>query len=239
MTPECQLALGHIDRYPLNSLPPGFNFCNPYYWAVTVDSPDGGWGGSLWAYEVTFYAAPSPSGIYGCVTEGGVPASGVEVDLWRLDPSPPDEKLLTTITNPNGIFSFSTQLPTGDNQYYYVRYENNAVASRLAWYETNLTDYQAGSSFHIGDFDIAGIALIAPGDGGTITLPGTFEWTARAGRILQALPVGAVVVGHTSPSVATPIITPRPACGLQHNITHTWRCLSVTFGGGAPYHLMT
>lgn len=50
---------------------------------------------------------------------------------------------------------------------------NGAPAAR------ELTAYTAGSAVEIGNFDIADIALVAPYDGATVSLPYTFQWTPR------------------------------------------------------------
>ena len=175
------IPLGYANSYDLASLPAGFYNCNPYYWAITVNSPDGGWGGSLWAYEVTFYSAASYNGIYGCVTEGGTPANNIQVALHRLDTTsyPWADQLVQTITtDPNGIFSFTGKPDTDANEYYLVRFENSAVGNRVSLYETDLLGgYIAGSSVHIGDLDIADIVLEAPG--GETSLPAVFQWTPR------------------------------------------------------------
>ncbi len=174
--------LGYTSSYPLTTMPAGFNRCNPYYWAVTVDSPDGGWGGSLWAYEVTFYAASSYPGIYGCVTEDSVPQYNVQVQLHRVDTNLypwVDQPVQTKTTGTNGIFSFTDKPATGNNQYYYVFFTNSTDTNRLSTYETQwLGNYTDSSSVHIGDFDIADIVLGTPA-GGTVSLPAVFLWTPR------------------------------------------------------------
>jgi hypothetical protein len=171
--------LGQTDSYRLTGLPPGFNYCNPYFWAITVNSPDGGWGGSLWAYQVTFYAQPSYSGIYGCVTDGGMPASGVSVMLLRWNSMTEEKTWMSTESTLNGVFSFTGVPGTQANDYYYVQYTNIANPNRVAVYETKLlADYEAGSLEHIGDFDIANIELGAP-DGILASPPYVFQWTPR------------------------------------------------------------
>jgi hypothetical protein len=172
--------LGYTSSFTLNSLPSGFDHCNPYYWAITVESPDGGRGGSLWGWEVTFYTAASYAGIYGCVTEAGAPKSGVSVSLRRYNSlTDGDVPAGTVSTNASGIFAFTSKPDTGAYEYYYVRFENSGSANQVLLYETDLLGgYEAGSSVHIGDFDIADIVLEGP-NGGTVSLPAVFQWMPR------------------------------------------------------------
>jgi hypothetical protein len=140
----------------------------------------------FWYYAVTFYPT-TPSGIHGCVAESGVPKSGIPVVLYRFNSSTQvDEELATTNTNASGYFAFTGRPTLGATEAYFVKYQNSgSQTNRLwNWYTRAIDAYTAGSSVHIGDFDIANVALLAPADGSTVNLPETFSWTPRPG--LQA-----------------------------------------------------
>jgi hypothetical protein len=56
---------------------------------------------------------------------------------------------------------------------------SQGVGTLLYWTTRSLSDYTAGSSVHIGDFDLADVALASPPDRATVTLPAEFRWTPR------------------------------------------------------------
>ena len=168
---------GYTGSYNLSSMPAGFQYCNPYFWGVTVNSPDGGYGISYWAYLLSIHQS-ALAGIHGCVTENGVPVSGIEVDLFRWTGSTP--VYLTSTTTSNGYYNFTGQGSlTGDDEYF-VDYWNETNTTRLreAW-TNSLTSYIADSAAFIGDFDIKNIPLYLPGDSVVTSLPATFDWDAR------------------------------------------------------------
>jgi hypothetical protein len=61
-----------------------------------------------------------------------------------------------------------------------VRYLNTpGTPGRLLGWQTWWIRHYSGCDLHAGDFDIADIALVSPGDGATVSLPRTFYWTPR------------------------------------------------------------
>jgi len=125
--------------------------------------------------------AKPPGTIYGLVTDGGVAASNVTLELHRLNVNTfVDTPLGTTLTNATGFFAFTNQSSLPLDNVYYVRYVNPGNTARLwRWYTRPLDTYVPGSVVHIGDFDIANIALSSPTHGAYVNLPETFTWVRR------------------------------------------------------------
>jgi len=169
--------LGYTGSYNLSSLPAGFQYCNLYVWAIALHSPDGGSGYSYWAYTLTLHQS-ALAGIHGCVTENGVPVSGVEVDLSRWTGS--DVEYRGTATTSNGYYSFTGQPGLEGGQGYWVDYWNPSNPNRLsqAW-TRSLTSYDVGSTAFLGDFDIKNIPLTLPVNNVITGLPTTFQWDDR------------------------------------------------------------
>lgn len=124
---------------------------------------------------------PPGGDLWGLVTDGGVPASGVPIDLWLYNGSV-GSKLVTVTTNASGRYDFWRLPGLGAGQKYGVEYYNQNDPNHLFYWDTrDLTTYTANTSVNIGNFDIADIDLIAPASGMTVTLPYTFTWTPRPG----------------------------------------------------------
>ena len=119
-------------------------------------------------------------GISGRVALSSTPTAGVSLELGFYNGSS-WSTLATTTTGADGGFSFTGVPSLGPGQKYDVRYENlTGTPGRLRiWGTRELTSYAAGSEVEIGNFDIADIALVAPADGATVSLPYTFQWTPR------------------------------------------------------------
>lgn len=131
----------------------------------------------------TITPTPSPTptrvGIYGRVTKGGAPVADVQVKLrsWTgrtyLD-------ITSVTTDLDGWFAFTgiPSVPSGE-QYSVYCGSPPGPDTLLMWQTRSLTAYSAGSTVHIGDFDIADVALIAPANNATMSLPAEFQWTPR------------------------------------------------------------
>jgi hypothetical protein len=170
--------VGYASSYTLGSLPAGFQYCNPYFWGVKVNSPDGGWGMSYYVYLVTLHQT-ALSGIHGCVTEDGTPRSDVPVKLWRYN-SPNNWSSWNATTNSSGYFQFTGKSGVSSPQFYLVEYYAASAGSRIGVYDTRtLTPYTGSSSAFIGDFDIDNILLSWPNSGANVNLPETFQWMRR------------------------------------------------------------
>lgn len=91
--------------------------------------------------------------------------------------------IMTTTTAADGAYTFIGAPSLTAGQWYYVGYTNSGLdPTRLfSWSTRTLTSYTAGSDVNIGNFDIAAISLVAPGNGATVSLPATFQWTPRPG----------------------------------------------------------
>jgi 5-hydroxyisourate hydrolase-like protein (transthyretin family) len=120
-----------------------------------------------------------PSGIYGYVTNKGVPAEGVPVNLERISGSV-WSYVKTTYTQIDGSFAFTTAPSLASGQRYAVDFYGS-TSNQLGYWATKRVDtYAAGSTVHIGDFDIANVDLLTPTNGVSVTLPYTFQWTPRS-----------------------------------------------------------
>lgn len=120
----------------------------------------------------------SPSGIYGTVTDNGVPAAGVELTLQRVTGSL-WSTVDTTYTQADGSFAFTTALSLASGQRYAVDFYGSTPNQLGYWVTKRIDTYAAGSTVHIGDFDIANVDLLTPANGMSVTLPYTFQWTPR------------------------------------------------------------
>jgi hypothetical protein len=120
-------------------------------------------------------------GIYGRVTDGGVAAPNVALELHRLNVNTFADTLQgTTLTNASGYYVFTNQSSLPLDHVYYVKYTNPGDPARLwRWYTSPLDTYTYGSAVNIGDFDIADIALSSPSHGAYVDLPETFTWVRR------------------------------------------------------------
>ncbi len=121
-------------------------------------------------------------GIYGSVTLNGSPAASRTVLLRRYDASIGTwSTAATTTTRSDGGFTFygTPSLDTGD--IYYVAYSNSTQQPGLLWFWASAyqRSFTAGGTLNIGTFDIADVALTAPGNGSATGMPVTFTWTRR------------------------------------------------------------
>jgi hypothetical protein len=126
------------------------------------------------------YQPPPPRGIYGLVTQNGVPTAGITVTLQLREGS--DTILVESVTtDANGNYSFLNAPTLGSGQRYFVFYPNaENVASRLSFWAGFLIDgYTAGDEVPGTDFDIANITLVNPPPAAVVTLPTTFTWNPR------------------------------------------------------------
>lgn len=123
------------------------------------------------------------AGIFGFVTQAGLPVNNVSLTLRKLVGSTSQDLAITT-TNGDGYYQFLDQDPLSSGQYYQVIYNNyllvEPIPGRLAWWKTKMvTPSLKGQWIPIGNFDIADIVLGDPPDGNKLPLPVTFNWTRR------------------------------------------------------------
>ncbi len=137
-------------------------------------------------------AGKSNRGIYGTIYANGAPVKDVVVELRKINTlelagtifNAIPTTVASTTTDLNGNYSF-TGMPLivdyPDHKLYYaVHYTNPSDTddTRIRNWQTRWlrsTAYNQTSEFHIGDFDIADVSLLDPGDNATITLPYTFK----------------------------------------------------------------
>ncbi|HEX7974940.1 MAG TPA: hypothetical protein VF498_11060 [Anaerolineales bacterium] len=137
-------------------------------------------------------AALAVKGIYGRVTLNGANASGVAIELCSYYGSTcttpitttagvTTTAIISTVTDLSGDYSFNKALSLASGQKYQVRYRNTSFTTGrlLYWISPSVITYTAGSNLKMGTFDIADVALVAPSNGITATLPYTFTWKVR------------------------------------------------------------
>jgi hypothetical protein len=120
-------------------------------------------------------------GIHGVVTLNGRPVAGVSLSLRFYNGTSWSTRAIT-ITNQEGIYSFTNIPALFPGQLYYVRYINPSTFGdgRLGFWATReISFYAARSDVNIGNFDIADITLLNPEPGAVISLPITFQWARR------------------------------------------------------------
>jgi hypothetical protein len=118
-------------------------------------------------------------GIYGRVTENGVPASGIALDLRFYNGSSWSTAASTT-TAADGTYRFLKPASLTSGQFYYVRYLNTTTPGRLfTWHTPAIGNYVQGTPIPLKDFDIADVGLVQPASG-EVPVPQTFQWTPRA-----------------------------------------------------------
>lgn len=118
------------------------------------------------------------SGIYGRVTLNGAPAGGIFLKLRSWTGSTYLDVASTT-SDASGHFSFVGAPSVPNGQRYSVNCGGQGAGTLLYWNTRSLSDYTTGSSVHIGDFDLADVALVSPADRATVSLPTEFRWTPR------------------------------------------------------------
>ena len=125
-------------------------------------------------------AAKPLIGIQGHVTLNGSPVAGVFLELRRYDGQAYSTQA-STFTDQSGFYNFDQAPSLGPGQSYYVRYLNLAGTLGQLWFwgTQNINSYTAGAGVVAGNFDVADIALAAPPDHSTMTLPIMFQWTPR------------------------------------------------------------
>jgi hypothetical protein len=123
----------------------------------------------------------SPARIWGIVTDSGVPAAGIQLDLFLHTPQ--GSSLVAAVaTDASGLYSFYAVPGVMFPSYYGVEYHNDVDPTRLRSWTIAFGPYAAGTNYHLRDFDIADIELVSPASGTTVFMPPaiTFSWTPRA-----------------------------------------------------------
>jgi hypothetical protein len=124
---------------------------------------------------------PRPSqGLFGRVTVNGAPGANFPLSLRFMNGNS-WSTIANTTTQSDGWYSFTGVPSLNPGQAYYVLYQNPDLNTTWlwAWHTRSIGSYTAGGAVHMGDFDLADIALITPGDGVSVHLPATFRWLRR------------------------------------------------------------
>ena len=119
-------------------------------------------------------------GIYGRVTQNGVSAAGIQLDLRFFD-GYAWSTLLSTTTNVYGMYGFPEAPSLFPGQYYYVLYQNpEDNPNRLwTWHTRSIGPYTSGDSVLIGNFDVATVNLVSPPSNVSLKFPVVFSWGQR------------------------------------------------------------
>jgi len=181
-------------------------------------------------YLPVLFKAEPPRSLYGTVTENGTPAAGVSLSLQLRNGgnwTPP-----TTITNSDGSYAFTDVPGLNSGQSYYVLYKNSSKSgspNRLwTWHTKSVGTYAAGSTVHMGDFDLATIPLVSPPNDTTVQLPYTFQWTPRPGT-----PSDSYEFNLLDPTDFDPYFWTDPPVGFVGS--YTLNSLPSGFSSGSPY----
>lgn len=138
-------------------------------------------GADLFTYLPAIISQPTaPRGIYGLITQDGVPAAGITVTL-QLRQGNNVTPVMAVTTDANGNYAFLDAPSLGSGQRYFVFYPNaENVASRVSFWTGFLIDsYTAGEELPGTDFDIANITLFSPPPASVVTVPTIFIWNPR------------------------------------------------------------
>jgi hypothetical protein len=121
----------------------------------------------------------APPILAGRVTHNGAAAAGVPLSLWFYNGANWSE-ISSTTTNSAGQYAFAPPGSLLPGQKYVVEFYNESNSSRLYYWDTReLTTYEANTFAHMGDFDIADVALASPASGSVVSMPRTFSWNKR------------------------------------------------------------
>jgi hypothetical protein len=154
-------------------------------------------------------------GIYGQVSLGNMgPWADVALDL-RFFNGAAWSTIASTMTDSDGIYSFKNVPSLQPGQRYYVRYLNTANQAFLyTWHTRPITVYSAGQQVHAGDFNIAGLDLVAPYSGADEDFPVEFSWWLRSGQITDSYELNLF-----EPQTGSPYFYTDPPLGFVSSYT--------------------
>lgn len=166
-------------------------------------------------YYLYFPFVPKQTdGIYGRVTQNGVPAANIVLSMRYFD-GVSSSTIATTTTDADGYYHFRN-IPslTGTKKDYHVRYQNPGPdLDRLwSWSTRVITSYVGGTDVAIGNFDLANISLVDPAPSSTIALPYRFQWTPR-----PATPTDSYEVDFFDPVDRNPWVWTNPPLGYVNS----------------------
>lgn len=176
----------------------------------------------------------STPGIYGRVLNNGTAIGGISLSL-RFYNGSTWSSYSTTTTAADGTYGFTGLPSLTSGQYYYVKFQNTAVASggnsNYLWYRGSpyLSSYAAGNRITNADMDIANIPMTAPPNGSTVSLPYMFQWTPRTSAPsdsyeLDLYDASGTPYWYTNPSLgyaASYTLNSRPS-GFTTGVGYNW-----------------
>ena len=119
-------------------------------------------------------------GIHGRITYNDQPIAGITLSLRKFTNSN-EVTVATTTTDSQGYYLFKNVPTLTGGYHYYVRYGPNSTNDSFVsiWFGPDRALYQAGSTLHGGDFDIANSLQTSPANQANLALPVTFTWAKR------------------------------------------------------------
>lgn len=98
----------------------------------------------------------------------------------------------------------------------------------LLWDGREITSYTAGDIVFGGNFDIANISLVSPGEGATVKIPVTFDWDARGISgdehiwLMKDPDAPYVLASSGSLGTSTEYTLEGPPAGLEYGREYIW-----------------
>ena len=116
--------------------------------------------------------------IGGYVAQGGLPAVGASIQVRRLTPS---GSILVTTKQTDGNGRYDAVVPMlAAGQVYWIQFVGSSPERLLWWSARPYVDPATmGLDVEMPTFDVAGITQVAPSHNQNVSLPYTFQWTAR------------------------------------------------------------
>jgi hypothetical protein len=195
--------------------------------------------GNLLGYLPMVVSQHQPRGIYGRVTENGVPIPGLTIGL-RLHDGLDWTTVATVTTDANAEYHFLDMPPLAPGHIYNTIYLNlddnpNRVG---AWIGYLITSYEAGADAAGADIDIAEVYPAAPPPGAEVALPATFSWKPRPiptdSYEFELFAEGGNPYFYSNPAlgyVNSYTLDALPP-GFQYNVTYSWSLVIYGPGGG-------
>ena len=114
---------------------------------------------------------PTPTTIYGAVTQDGQPAAGIEVRLLYAGLP----RMPSATTDARGYYHFMNVPPPPAGGSYYVY----AMGTQAFCFSPLIGALAEGEVLRMQAIDITALVTLEPADGATVRLPATFRWQRR------------------------------------------------------------
>jgi hypothetical protein len=130
----------------------------------------------------TAQTPPATFTIVGQMTHQGYGAGSLFLEL-RLCPTGAGacSTSASTTTASDGTYAFQGVTPPPSDKFLYVRYANYEERNdRVAyWFGDSIYAASASGTYTLPTYEVMNIAMLAPSNGATVSLPSTFQWTRR------------------------------------------------------------